>query len=451
MKTSSTTTLVLTALLALGAGSLAGCEEKPPNVPQTPGGVDPMTPPKPGSGQAQFGVADPVPEGAAQMNAQAAAFYAQAMVAWANGDLKQAQAFFKQSTDADPKAFQAWYSLGVVQERLGSGKSALASYEKAFTAEPEYDRAMIAYGMLLAKQGSLSEADAFLTKKRSRLSKSAGLAAALAEVKSLQKDTASAQNIAQEALKIDPAYSPAMMTIARDHYRNRRLDLALYALKAILDGFGGDNPPRDKDNAEAHLLRAFIWAEQENRVLAMEAFRRALDLRPDLVVARLRLATYLLESGGASEALPMLQKAIQFDADNLTAHLSLGDAYRLTGQYPQAKAELDWVKGKDANLPELHFNYGLLYLFAPSMPGMSKKQQVVAAIAAFEKFKELRSKSDRSDVDELLNRANLKKAEIEALEKAKNPQAVAPVPSASASAAASAAPSAAPDADEGGE
>jgi len=41
------------------------------------------------------------------------------------------------------------------------------------------------------------------------------------------KDTGSAQRIAQEALKINPDYRPAMVIIARDHYRNRRLDLAL--------------------------------------------------------------------------------------------------------------------------------------------------------------------------------------------------------------------------------
>jgi tetratricopeptide (TPR) repeat protein len=272
----------------------------------------------------------------------------------------------------------------------------------------------------------LSKADSFLLKKRQKLPKSAALAAALAEVKSLQKDTASAQEIAQEALKIDPSYSPAMMTIARDHYRNRRLDLALYALKAVLDGFGPDNPPRDKDNAEAHLLRAYIWHEQDLRPLAMGAFRKALELRPDLVVARLRLATYLLESGGAQEALPMLQTAIRYDSDNLDAHLGLGDAYRLTGQFADAKKEFEWVKSKNANLPQVHYNLGLLYLFAPSVPGMSKKQQVNAAIAAFEKFKELSPTHEQTDVEELLNRANLKKAEIEALEKAKNPQPVTP-------------------------
>jgi tetratricopeptide (TPR) repeat protein len=419
--------------LVLAAAALAGCPSET-TTPQQPVGPRPgypnvMVPPRPGSGGVQYGVPDPAPAGAAAMNAEAQNFYRQGMEAWAAGNLQAAQGFFTQATQADSQAYQAYYSLGAVQERLKTYSAALSSYERAFTIIPDYERAMVAYGMLLAsKQNKLSEADEFFTRKRQKLPKSAALIAAQAEVKSLNRDTAGAQQLAQEALKINPSYAPAMMTIARDHYRNRRLDLSLYALKAVLDGFGPDNPPRDKDNAEAHLLRAFIWAETDQRPLAMEAFRRAVELRPDIVVARLMLATYLLESGGADEALPMLQQALAFDSDNVAAHLRLGDAYRLTGQFPQALKEFEWVKARDASMAEVHYNMGLLYLLAPSVPGMNAKQQVDAAIASFNKFKDLRPKGEASDVDELLKRATTKKEEIEALEAAKRPQPAAPPP-----------------------
>lgn len=427
-----------TALVFLIAGApwvLAGCPEttEGPKTPDgqmaLPGG-QPFVP-KPGSGQAQYGVQDKPPPGAPQMSPQAAALYQQGMTAFANGDLKQAQALFAQASQADPEAYQAFYSLGVVQEKMGATSSALASYKQAVTIVPKYERAIVAYGLLLANRGDVSKADRYLTEQRGKLPKSAPIVAALAEAKSIQGDTAEAQELAQQALKIDPAHAPAMMTIARDHYRGRRLDLALYALKAILDGSGEDNPARDKDNAEGHLLRAFIWAEQDKRPLAMQAFKHALELRPDLVVARLRYATYLLESGGAFEALPILQKAVQYDAGNLDAHLSLGDAYRLTEQVQLAKAELDWVKSKNPNLPEVYYNLGLLYLLSPKLPGTNEKQAVTAAIASFNKYKDLKGKgADDSDVDELINRATIKKSELEALEKAaKAPQPVkAPTP-----------------------
>jgi predicted Zn-dependent protease len=100
-----------------------------------------------------------------------------------------------------------------------------------------------------------------------------------------------------------------MMTIARDHYRKRRLDLALYTLKAILDGFGDENPARDRNSAEARLIRGLILKEQNNKKGAMEDFKLAVSLRPDLVEARIQLASYLLESGAAAEAANLLEGA----------------------------------------------------------------------------------------------------------------------------------------------
>ena len=52
------------------------------------------------------------------MSAQAAGLYQQALQAFANGDLPTAKTLFEQTTQADPRSHQAYYSLGVTQERL---------------------------------------------------------------------------------------------------------------------------------------------------------------------------------------------------------------------------------------------------------------------------------------------------------------------------------------------
>jgi tetratricopeptide (TPR) repeat protein len=426
---------------ALGVGLLPllllACEPAaPPNMPTqpTPAGGNP-TP-----GQPQIGMSDSssaptsgTPNATGRpMNAQAQGYYAQGLQAFATGDLAMAKQAFQAATAADPQSHQSFYSLGVVQQRLRDSGAA-SSFRQAYTIVADYEPAIIAGAMLMAKKGSLGDADRLLTDKRARMPKSAAVAAALAEVKSLQKDTGSAQRIAQEALKINPDYRPAMVIIARDHYRNRRLDLALYALQAILDGFGEDNPPRDKNNAEAHLLRGLIYREQGKRGDAMEAFQKAMTLRPDLVEARVHYATYLLEAGDAGAALPILEGAKRFDADNVAARLNLGDAYRLLGKYDLAKQEFSWVVAKDASLAQVHYDLGLLYLFAPSIPGLTPKQQVNQATAELKKFQELRDRSVTDDSDELLNRAKLKEGEIDAAIQAQNPPAaVEPAPTAPA-------------------
>ncbi|MEJ7728802.1 MAG: tetratricopeptide repeat protein [Polyangiaceae bacterium] len=404
---------MLSALVALPAFAASCGDEAPtPKVApqpsmsgQTPTGTAPGTP--------QFGMAD-MPGGAG-LSAAAAGPYNQGLNAFVNGDLPTARTGFAQAGQADPRCHQCFYSLGVVQERLKDA-GAGGSYRQAYTIKSDYEPAIIAHGMFMARRNQLAEADAMLTQKRGQMPKSAAVTAALAEVKSLQKDTGNAQRLAQEALKLNPDYRPAMVIIARDHYRNRRLDLALYALQAVLDGFEpvAENPPRDKENPEALLLRGLIWREQGNRAGAMDQFKKAVQKRPDLVEARVQYANFLLEAGNAEEALPVLEGAVRFDADNVPAHLNLGDCYRLLGRWADAKREFEWVLAHDASLPQVHYDLGLMYLFAPSIPGMTAKQQIAEAQKSLKKFQELRKKDVPDDSDELLNRAKLKEGELTA-------------------------------------
>jgi Tfp pilus assembly protein PilF len=264
-----------------------------------------------------------------------------------------------------------------------------------------------------------------------KLPKSAAVTAALAEVKSLDGDSAEAQRVAQEALKKDTDFRPAMLTLARDHYRARRLDLALYTLKGILDGYGPENPARDKNNAEARMLRAVIFKEQGLKKPAIEDFEKALEFRPDLVEARVQLATYRLESGNAQEAAQLLEGALRYDNDHVLARLNLGDAYRLLGKASEAKRELEWVLKQDPNMAEAHYNLGLVYLFSASIPGVSPKEAANRAISELEIYTKMKPRGSGvpDDTEELITRAKTKKALIEAKEAE---QAAAPAPAAPA-------------------
>jgi tetratricopeptide (TPR) repeat protein len=354
--------------------------------------------------------------GKLNMNSSAQSAYQKGIAAYAAGDLAGAKTSFQQAVSADSKAYQAHYSLGVVMERLGDG-GALGEYRQATTIQPDYEQGILAYALLVANKGSLTEAETYLQGKMGQLPNSAGVTAALAEVKSIQRDTGSAQRLAQEALKKNSDYRPAMVTIARDHYRNRRLDLALYALQAILDGFGADNPPRDKDNADAHFLRGLILKEEGRRAAAINEFKLAVALRPDLVAARVELASYYLEAGNATDAQPLLEGALRYDTDNVIAHLNLGDCYRLASRIAEAKAQFDWVLAHDTSLAQVHYDLALLYLFAPNIPGMDPKRQTDEAITEINKYQQMRGKlaaGQSDDSEELLNRAKQKQADLQA-------------------------------------
>jgi Tfp pilus assembly protein PilF len=361
------------------------------------------------------------------MSPAAASAYAAGMQAFEKADLKGAGEQFSRSLAADRRAYPAHVGLAIVQERRGELAKALDSYTSALALAPDYGPALVAKVRLLIGMGRAPEAEALARGAAAKYPDSAAVLGVFAEVMSARGDSATAQQLAQKALKKDPDYRPAMVTLARDHYRAHRLELALYTLTAILDGYGQENPPRDKNNADARLLRALIFKEQGKRKAAMEELTKVIELRPDLVEARLQLAAYMLDAGNATEARPLLEKALEYDPANVLVHLNLGDAYRLLGKPADALAHLNWVSRKDEALPQTHYNLGLVYLFSTGVPGVNEEQAIDKAIASFERFKKLEPRAARGagdDVDALIARARNKKAIIEALKE--QPQEEAP-------------------------
>ncbi|MBX3182114.1 MAG: tetratricopeptide repeat protein [Polyangiaceae bacterium] len=424
--------LLLTIALAL---SSVACAKKGGPGAETPVGPPPGA--STGGGAVatpdggQYAQTDGLSSGEASnrpvMNAAAAQAYAAGMEAFKVGDLDAAKTQFEAAIAADKNAYRAYFSLGSVKERLDDEDGAGRAYQQALTVVKDYEPAIVSYALLLARKKRFGEAESFLQGKATAMPKSAAVPAAQAELKSQQKDSASAQRLAQTALKRNPDYRPAMVTLARDHYRNRRLDLALYTLTAILDGFG-ESPARDASNAEARLLRALILRETGKRSAALEEFKLAVASRPDLVEARVSLAAFMLESGNAQEAANLLEGALKYDRRNLLAHLNLGDAYRLLGKPDAALKELELVKSREPSLAKTYYNLGLLYLFGGQLQGVDKKMAAERAITAFEKYKELHPRpqpGDPDDTDELLVRARSQKsiAEAEAAEKSKAPKA----------------------------
>jgi tetratricopeptide (TPR) repeat protein len=181
-----------------------------------------------------------------------------------------------------------------------------------------------------------------------------------------------------------------------------------------LDGYGEENPARDKNNAQARLLRGLIYKEMNRRGPAIEEFEKAVALRPDLTEARVNLATYFMEAGNATGALAHLETAVRYDTDNIVARLNLGDAYRLLGRSKEAKRELEWVTKRDPSLSEPHYNLGLLYLLN-DIPGISPAKAADRAISHFEKYQTMKPRSGGpDDTDELLTRAKTKKSLLDA-------------------------------------
>ena len=247
--------LILAA--AIGTAACGGDEKKPPETPTKPAATTaPGTKPPPSGDQGT-----PESSGSSGLSGAALQAYTDGWNAWLVGDLATAKKKFQSAQSLDAKSPAPPYSLGIVLERQGDVSGAQQSYRAAYTSAPDHELSMCAYAISLASSGHMGEADSFLQGQRTKRPNSARLTTCAAEVKSVQNDHASAQQLAQDALRMDPDFKDAMVETARDHYRARRIALAEYALTAILVGFAESSPPRDKDNADAHLIRGLIQRE----------------------------------------------------------------------------------------------------------------------------------------------------------------------------------------------
>ncbi len=438
----------LSACVALAAAACGGGggEQKQASVPARPAADAGAPKAAPVATAPQPAAPQPVtaaPDAHAELSSAAKDAYDRGFRAWTSGDLQGAKAAFTDAIQKEPNAPASHYSLGVVLERIGQVADAQQEYRAAFSAKSDYDLAMGAYAMSLVDSGHAGEADTFLSDRHNRNPGSARIATYLSMVKSAEGDSGSAQQLAQDALRLDPNNKDAMVAIARDHYKAHRMELALYALQAILEGFGEATPPRDKENPEAHLLRGLIEKQTGKRAAAMTDFTAAQQKRPDLVEATIQLGVMKLEAGNAAEATPLLETAVRYAPTSALAHLNLGDSYRLQGRTADAKREIETALQLDSTLAVAHYDLGLLYLFSPNVPGYQPIDAVTKSINEFETYRTMRGAKAapgvNDDLDDLVARAKAKQAEL----RTPTAPAAAPAPAAPPPPAAGA-PAAAP-------
>jgi Flp pilus assembly protein TadD len=372
--------------------------------------------------------------------------YNKGIEAYGAGDLTGAKQAFSDAASKAPKSGVPHYALAAILDRLGDHDGAVAEYQTAYKIDDKFDDAAGAYAVALASTSpdKQQQAEAFLTYQQGQKPDSVTIEAYLAEVKSIGGKHDEAQKLAQDTLKKNPDYTLGMLVIARDYYRQKKLDVALYALDAVLDGSKAKDaqgkdvveiPPRAPDSMEALLLRALIERQTGARNEAITDFAAVVAKRRDIVEADIGLGEMKLEASNAQDAVgPLEYAALHYAPKSAIAHNDLGDCYRVLGRGADAKSQFDTASSLNSTLPEVHYNLGLLYLYGGSgIPGVSgDEDQVTKAIAEFDTYKQMRQaqpvQGQKEDVDQLESTAKQKLATIQAIKAAQAAQNQPPPP-----------------------
>jgi tetratricopeptide (TPR) repeat protein len=192
------------------------------------------------------------------------------------------------------------------------------------------------------RAGLYDEADAFLARCQERRGRDDELVLERALLTADRGDLGDILKFCKAKVATDDPATPLILeAVARGGLRSYRLEDAGWAVKTWLE--------RDPNDAMAHYLDGRITRERQGEIDATAAFRQALEIDPELDVARDQLAAVLVEMHQPREALPHLEYLVKRRPDQPSLTVRLAQCRDLLGQQEEAVRLLDDVLARYPN------------------------------------------------------------------------------------------------------
>ena len=241
------------------------------------------------------------------------------------GQLDQAVAEFGKAVAINPRDARFHLSRGAAYFSLGETEEAIAEYEQSLRTRPDAPEAQVNLAMAWKRLGKEDKAvDAY-----------------------------------KEAIRLKPDLLPAYFELGL-LYLNARRDSAAADLFESLR--------KARPTAESHLIVGQAYLNSGCVELALNSFRRATQLKPDLAQAHLLLASALLKKNLRQEATGSCRLALRLDANSSAARTLLTRIlvqnsleYLKSGRWDDAQAEIQQLLKTDANSAEARLLLGTVF------------------------------------------------------------------------------------------
>ena len=215
------------------------------------------------------------------------------------------------ATDLAPDYKQAHYQLALLLDRIGRPTEALGRYDRVLALDPDYAEAGTRRAAALASSGRSAEAIEILSERVSRTPSDAVALQALSAVLRQQNRVGEAREGLERGLRSETF-------AAADEARLRRELGGILAIEGRLrDAVRELRAAQRLDPTEAHtsFVLGMVLLDLRRPEEAGRAFAAALAIRPELTLARLHLATILVQTDRCEEALGLLDDGQRFAAD----------------------------------------------------------------------------------------------------------------------------------------
>ena len=277
---------------------------------------------------------------------------------------------FEAVVDEDDTLAEAWFDLGVIEERRGKPDRAAEDYRRAIKAKPTLFEAYENLGLLLEASGDTAGAGEQYKAILRVSPEHAGARARLARLFLDGGDRERALELAREALLRDPKNVPALKVMLRVHAARGDFEVArLVALRA---------QRLDEKDAEVPFLLGQILEKKGDAAGANALYRKSLEADAGYLPALARVAADALQRRDYAQAAKLYEQLVRAEPSNAAAHLDLGTALHGQGKLDEALASFQ--KAQELDEHDARPSFSIAYVLHRG------KDQPDEAIAWYKRF-----------------------------------------------------------------
>ncbi|MEZ5030259.1 MAG: tetratricopeptide repeat protein [Saprospiraceae bacterium] len=219
------------------------------------------------------------------------------------GNYTESIAFYEEMIEQDPYAWQVWYNLGHAHSCMEDYEQAAVAFDYACVINEDFEHAWRDLGEMYLLLGQFAKAqESFLTSLQKSDTEDVDLLVKLAEAyeKNGQRDLA--VETLQRLLAQDELHDEAIFRLGCIRVLDGRLEEAISLLEKAVD--------LNAEREEYYIALAEAYFQKDMLPQAEFCLNRALELAPEQSAYWLQYATFLFKHGSLTEALDVLETAI---------------------------------------------------------------------------------------------------------------------------------------------